>query len=116
MRILSECDDLSEIEASLRPDFNAEEDMPLLVAKYRNLDIIFKYKKFLFNQHVESNPNCRWCPECSKTGSQTIAKQSETRRLSLVLSSGESAIVEKEPSRSTKHVQEIIQRRNELLE
>jgi hypothetical protein len=29
-------------------------------------DWIFKYKKFLFNNLVDANPNLRWCPVCSK--------------------------------------------------
>ena len=27
---------------------------------------IYKYKRYLFNQNIDQNPNMRWCPVCSK--------------------------------------------------
>ena len=36
-------------------------------------DYVFKYKKFLFNNQVDCNPNLRWCPVCSQKRSESEA-------------------------------------------
>lgn len=49
IRILADNDDLEQFEESLRADFDVEQRMYELAQKYKNLDQIYKYKKFHFN-------------------------------------------------------------------
>jgi len=49
--------------------------MPVMAQQYQNLDLVYKYKKFQFNQKIETNPNCRWCPHCSQSRSQSQVDQ-----------------------------------------
>ena len=100
--------------------------MPLLAEQYSNLDAVYKYKKFYFSQEIERNPNCRWCPECSKSNSRTTARQNEVRRLSekldpdggpttAILGSGNSSPRAKLIADAVQHRKELFEQREQII-